>query len=133
MYKKIIFTYLSVLLVMLLMDGIWLGLIAKDSYQAELAYLMRANIPIWPWVLFYLVYSACIVFLAIAPSTTSKQSSLRGFVLGLAAYGTYNLTNYSIVEHWPLSITLQDWLWGSVLTLVCAASGMQMWLRYDHD
>jgi uncharacterized membrane protein len=133
MYKKVVFTYLSVLLVLLLMDGIWLSLIAKDSYQQQIGYLMGQDMPTWPWLTFYLLYPAGILYLAILPSTKALQSSLRGFVLGLTAYGTYNLTNYSIIEHWPLAITLQDWLWGSVLTLICASCGMQTWLRIKHD
>jgi uncharacterized membrane protein len=133
MYKKVIFTYLSVLLVLLLMDGVWLGLIAKASYQQQIGYLMRQDMPIWPWLTFYLLYPAGIIYLAIVPSNRVMQASFKGFVLGLVSYGTYNLTNYSIIEHWPLSITLQDWLWGSVLSLICANCGMQTWLRIKHD
>ena len=93
MYKKVIFTYLSVLLVLLLMDGVWLSLIAKDSYQQQIGYLMRRDIPIWPWFTFYLLYPAGIIYLTIVPSIKILQASLKGFVLGLIAYGTYNLTS----------------------------------------
>jgi uncharacterized membrane protein len=129
MMKRVALTYLSVLLVLSLLDGLWLGWLAKDNYQQQLSFLMRTDIPIWPWVTFYLLYPACIVYLAIVPSISLIQSGFRGVVLGLAAYGTYNLTNYSIVNNWPLMLTLQDWLWGCILTTVCALAGMQFWLR----
>lgn len=130
MFKKVTMTYLCVLLVLLLMDGIWLGWLAKNLYQQQIGFIMRTDIPMWPWITFYLLYSASIVYLAISPAVNTVQSSFKGLVLGLTAYGVYNLTNYSLIENWPLSIALQDWMWGSFLTLVCATSGMQIWRRY---
>ena len=53
----------------------------------------------------------------------------RGFVLGAAAYGTYNLTNYALVVNWPLSIMIKDWLWGAVLTSSCTMLGGLLWVK----
>ena len=47
--------------------------------------------------------------------------AFRGFVLGLAAYGTYNLTNYAILANWSLKISLIDWAWGCFIT-TCSAT-----------
>ena len=45
---------------------------------------------------------------------------LRGALLGLAAYGAYDLTNQATLKNWPLSITIVDMLWGTLATgLVC--------------
>lgn len=125
MIKTYAFAYGAVLLTYLVMDGIWLGLVAKDSYTQAMAGLMREHYPIWPWVVFYTLYSAAIVYLVIKPNLSSGWLAVlcAGAVLGLAAYGAYNLTNYALINHWPLSITFKDWLWGMFVTSVSSLAG----------
>jgi uncharacterized membrane protein len=130
--KTNIMTYLTLLLSLLILDGIWLGLIAKDGYQQAMGHIMREPVIIWPWIVFYLLYPLAMLILAIKVqlSTQSKFYFLwRGFVLGAAAYGTYNLSNYALVVNWPLSITIKDWLWGAVLTSSCTMMGGHVWLK----
>jgi uncharacterized membrane protein len=132
--KTNILTYLTLLLSLLIFDGIWLGLVAKDGYQQGMGHIMREQVIIWPWIVFYLLYPLAILILAIKVqlSTQSRFYFLwRGFVLGAAAYGTYNLTNYALVVNWPLSITIKDWLWGAILTSICAMIGGHVWLKYS--
>lgn len=119
--KSLALTYCTVLAVLLLADFIWLGWVSQAAYQAALGYLLRNEIKIVPAILFYLMYASAIVYLAVLPSITTFQAMVRGMVLGCAAYGTYNLTNYSIINEWPLNIALSDWLWGIVLTSVSAS------------
>lgn len=130
--KTNIMTYLTLLLSLLIFDGIWLGLVAKDGYQLAMGHIMREQVIIWPWIVFYLLYPLAILLLVIQVqlSTQSRFYFLwRGFVLGAAAYGTYNLTNYALVVNWPLSITIKDWLWGAILTSSCAMVGGHVWLK----
>jgi uncharacterized membrane protein len=130
--KKNIITYLTLLLSLLIFDGIWLGLIAKDGYQQGMGHIMREQVIIWPWIVFYLMYPLAILILAVKVqlNTQSRFHFLwRGFVLGATAYGTYNLTNYALVVDWPLSITIKDWLWGAFLTASCSGTGGLVWLK----
>lgn len=46
-----------------------------------------------------------------------------GAVLGLAAYGIYDMTNLSTLRGWPLHLTIVDMIWGTFLTAVASASG----------
>jgi uncharacterized membrane protein len=97
-----------------------------------MGHIMREQVIIWPWIVFYLFYPLAILLLVIQVqlSTQSRFYFLwRGFVLGAAAYGTYNLTNYALVVNWPLSITIKDWLWGAILTSSCAMVGGHVWLK----
>ena len=117
MTKHYFIATLCALVIYLILDGIWLGIIAKDSYQSALKGMLRDNYPMTPWVVFYLVYAFAIAHLIIIPhlNVTSVMPVLfSGFILGLAAYGAYNLTNYAVLKGWPLSITLKDLAWGSV-------------------
>ena len=130
--KTNIITYLSILLSLLILDGIWLGLVAKDGYQQAMGHIMREQVIVWPWIVFYLLYPLAILILAIKVQlpTQSRFSFLwRGAVLGATAYGTYNLTNYALVIDWPLAITIKDWIWGTVLTASCAMAGGHVWLK----
>jgi uncharacterized membrane protein len=123
-------TYSTLLLSLLVIDGIWLGLVAKDGYQTAMAHIMREQVIIWPWVAFYLLYPVAMLILAIQvqlPTQSRFQYVLRGSVLGAAAYGTYNLTNYALVVDWPLFITLKDWLWGTFLSGLIAYIGGMVW------
>jgi uncharacterized membrane protein len=130
--KTNIITYLSILLSLLMLDGIWLGLVAKDGYQLAMGHIMREQIIIWPWIAFYIMYPFAILTLAVKvqlPTQSMFYFLWRGFVLGAAAYGTYNLTNYALVVDWPLSITIKDWLWGAILTSSCTGIAGQVWLK----
>lgn len=130
--KTNIITYLTLLLCLLVLDGIWLGLVAKDGYQQAMGHIMREQVIVWPWIVFYLLYPLAILILAIKVQlpTQSKLCFLwRGAVLGATAYGTYNLTNYALVIDWPLFITIKDWIWGTVLTASCAMAGGHVWLK----
>jgi len=129
MLRRYVATYLSILLTFLCLDGIWLGFVAGDSYREAIGHVMGKDMPIWPWVLFYVAYVGAILYLAVSVSSSKKHCAIRGAVLGMAAYGAYNLTNYSIIINWPLAITLQDWVWGTVLTATSALVGGTVWQR----
>jgi len=55
---------------------------------------------------------------ALVTTSLALDAALRSAVLGLAAYGAYDLTNLAIVRDWPLRISMIDWAWGAV---ICAA------------
>lgn len=129
--KTWLITYLSILITYLILDGIWLGIIAKDTYTNAMQGLMRESYPVWPWVTFYLVYCVAIVVLVVEPNKAASLTRVifSGALLGAAAYGAYNLTNYAIIEGWPLSITLKDWAWGTFVTSVSCTIG---WLARNN-
>jgi uncharacterized membrane protein len=133
MLKPLLISLVSIILCFGVMDAIWLGLIADEIYQREMQGMLRVTYPVWPWLSFYLIYALSITILAVQPSVNhlvmatfpaSKVIPIiafRGFMLGLAAYGTYNLTNYAILANWSLTISLIDWAWGCFIT-TCSAT-----------
>jgi len=59
------------------------------------------------------------LLLAILPAVSSAswiEALWRGALLGLVAYGAYDLTNHATIAGWPLSMTLIDIAWGVVVT-----------------
>lgn len=121
--KPAIIAYLTVLLAFAILDGLWLGVIANSWYMTAFEPLLRKTFITLPWITFYLLYGAAVVFLSISPSVTVSGALTRGAALGATAYGTYNLTAYSIIGEWPWHMTWIDWLWGTIATALLAASG----------
>lgn len=47
-----------------------------------------------------------------------------GGLLGLFAYGTFDLTALALLDGWPVIVALVDMVWGTVLTAVTAGSSL---------
>lgn len=103
----------------LMIDGMWLGLVAKNFYSKYLGYIMAPN-PNWTAAgVFYLLYMAGLVYLVILPAVTNgnwRDALIKGAVFGLVSYATYDLTNLATINKWPVIVTIVDMIWGTVLT-----------------
>ena len=103
----------------LMIDGMWLGLVAKNFYSKYLGYIMAPN-PNWTAAgVFYLLYMAGLVYLVIQPAVTNgswQDALIRGAIFGLVSYATYDLTNLATINKWPIIVTIVDMIWGTVLT-----------------
>ena len=128
--SSISISLIAILLCFGVLDLIWFSLIAGDWYQTEMRGLLRDDFIVWPWVAFYLIYGGVTFVLAVVANrdTSMLYAGIDGALLGLASYGAYNLTNYSIVEGFSLFITIVDWLWGISLTSICAMAG---WIGFQ--
>ena len=118
--------YIATAVVFLGLDALWLSRIALGMYRQELGALLldKPNLPIAAG--FYLLYVAGIVILAIAPALGEGgwiKALLMGAVLGLVAYGTYDITNLSTLKGYTVKIALTDLAWGTALTAVSATIG----------
>ena len=116
------------LLVMSLLDAVWLGWLARDFYKQELGPLMTDSVRIVPAALYYLCYPAAIVFLALTPMPPRlAQAMLRSAVLGVAAFGVYDLTNLATLRGYSVTMTVVDMAWGSFATALGGAAAY-LWL-----
>lgn len=118
--------YLSTLVLVLAIDAIWLGLVARRFYQEQLGDLMLPSPNLAVAAVFYLFFAAAIVILAVRPGLEAGSiwtAAGYGALLGLAAYGTYDITNLSTLKNWPLSLSIVDMIWGNVLTGVASGGG----------
>jgi uncharacterized membrane protein len=100
-----------------IIDMFWLGVVARGFYQNQIGHLLG---PInWPAaIVFYLIFLAGLVYFALMPSLESGSfgtALMLGALFGFFTYATYDLTNYATLRDWPLTITLVDIVWGSLL------------------
>ena len=118
------FTYLSTLVVFLVLDGIWLGLVAGGFYATVLDGAMLDTVRIVPAALFYLLYVAGIVAFVL-PRGARNLAAAAGYgaFFGLCAYGTYDLTNDAVLRVWTWQLTVTDMAWGAVVTAVASVTG----------
>jgi uncharacterized membrane protein len=124
-FKPILISLVFIFLAFGALDFLWLGIIAADWYQTEMAGLLRDPFITWPWLVFYVMYGFVTFVLTVVPNREKPwyYASIDGALLGLASYGAYNLTNYSILEGFTLKIMFIDWCWGICLTATSATAG----------
>jgi len=110
--------YALTFLVFLVIDLIWLGLIARPFYQNQLGFLMKTNVNWIAAISFYLIFIAGILFFVIYPALERGSwgfALMAGAFFGFITYATYDLTNLATLKDWPLMVTLVDMGWGTFL------------------
>lgn len=112
-------TYIAGLVAFLVIDFIWLKYVALSFYREQIGHLMLDKPNLGIALLFYLVYVVGVVILAVNPALEKGQwtiAVLYGGLLGLVAYGTYDITNLATLKTWPSIVSIIDMIWGTVLT-----------------
>jgi uncharacterized membrane protein len=117
--------FVAALAAMAVIDGLWLGLVARSFYRRHLGFLM-AERPNWAAaVAFYLIYVLGVTVFAVQPAVEADalaDAVWRGGLFGLVAYATYDLTNAATLRGWPLIVTVVDMAWGTLLTMAVAVA-----------
>ncbi|MCM2291798.1 DUF2177 family protein [Allorhizobium sp. BGMRC 0089] len=125
--------YLSTAIVFFGLDFIWLSKIATGFYKSRIGDIMLEKPNFTAAGLFYLFYIAGIVYFAVAPALNHGSLAtavFSGAILGLIAYGTYDMTNLATLKSWSLTMSLMDMAWGTVLTATAAAAGYAITARF---
>jgi len=119
-------TYVTTLFVLVLVDAIWLILVMRGLFVTHLGPLLAEPVRYVPAVVFYLIFTAGLLVLAIEPAVRAgslRRAIMLGMVLGLTAYATYELTNRATLQAWPMVIVIVDIAWGIVVSAIAAATG----------
>jgi len=115
----IIKTYLIATCVFFGMDMLWLGVIAKNVYRAQMGHLLRESVN-WPAAMtFYLLFIGGVLYFSVLPALRQESfqvALLNGVLFGFFTYMTYELTSLAVIKDWPLPIVFIDTLWGMVLS-----------------
>lgn len=124
--KSILISYLLTLVVFLMIDLLWLGIIAKKLYQKYLGEFLADTVNWSAAFIFYFIYVAGISIFAIYPAVNKSSAFsaiLMGALFGVFTYATYDLTNLATLKSWPLPIVFIDIIWGAVLSAIVGFSG----------
>jgi uncharacterized membrane protein len=119
-------TYGLTLLFFAIVDFIWLSLMTERLYRPLMGALLADTFKIGPAIAFYMLYGLGVTLFVVIPSLKGQLSQYGlpeflaiGFnaaLLGVFAYGTYNLTGWAVIEGWSARLALIDMAWGATLT-----------------
>lgn len=118
--------------IFVVLDALWLGVIAKKLYATELKGLMTSNVKWGAAILFYALFVAGIIYFVTAPALKADSASsvvMAGAFFGLVTYATYDLTSYATLKNFPLKIVIIDLLWGTVLSTTVASLSYLVYTR----
>ena len=104
------------------LDGFWLGWLAKSFYREQLGALMTDSVRIVPAAIYYFGFPLAIVYLALVPATSLGEAVLRSAVLGLAAFGVYDMTNLATLRGYTVLMAVVDMAWGTFATALSGAA-----------
>jgi uncharacterized membrane protein len=114
-------------------DMVWLGFVASNFYKSRLGHLM-GDIQ-WPAaIIFYLVFLVGLTLFATYPAVVKdsvQYALIWGALFGFFTYATYDLTNLATLRDWPLSVTLVDMVWGTVLGASVSAVTVYAYLWFQ--
>jgi uncharacterized membrane protein len=116
---KYIVIYFITLVILLALDFLWLGVLSRNFYKANIGHLMSENIKILPVIFFYTIYPIAIMVFSLVPGLKDEniaRTLILAAFLGFISYGTYNFTNLATLKDWPFKVLLVDITWGTFVT-----------------
>lgn len=113
--------YLATFIVLIPLDFLFLGTIAKSFFQSQVGEML-GEVRLLPAVLFYLLYVVGIVIFVNGSAQATWQSSLLyGALFGLFCYATFEL---ALLKHWTWPVVAVDISWGAFITAVSGTLGL---------
>jgi uncharacterized membrane protein len=102
----------------LVIDMVWLIVVARKFYNDKIGFLMKPDVNWSAAIFFYLLFIAGLVTFVIGPAVEKNSwvhALLYGSFFGLITYATYDLTNLATLKDWPILVTVVDLIWGMVI------------------
>ena len=122
--NRTIALYLTTLLVLMALDFLFLGILAKGFFVAQVGDML-GEVRAAPAVLFYLLYVAGVLtFVSGGAAATPRSTLLYGALFGLFCYATFDLTSLALLKHWSSAVAAVDIGWGAVVTAVSSTAGL---------
>lgn len=115
--------WLTTAVVFLGVDAIWLSVMGPRLYRPILGEILAPKVDLAAAAAFYLLYVTGLVIFAVAPAlekASLARAVVLGALIGLVAYGTYDLTNQATLKVWDLRLTLADMMWGACASAIAA-------------
>ena len=122
--KRYAILYLATLIVIIPIDFLFLGTIAKSFFTSQVGDML-GEIKLAPAVLFYLLYVVGIlIFVSGSAGATWQSTLLYGALFGFLCYATFELTSLSLLRHWTWPVVVVDVSWGTFVTAVSSTLGL---------
>ncbi len=127
-----IILWIAAAVLFLLIDMVWLLWLGRSFYVSEIGDLLRQPPNMGAAGAFYILYVTGLMVMVVWPAVQGGsvgQAVLYGAILGLIAYGTYDLTNLAVMKGFTTKIAVIDMIWGTVLTGVVSGITAMIGIR----
>lgn len=117
--------FLASFVTFLLLDAIWLGLIAKTFYAKNLALYLTNNVIWLSALIFYVVFNIGLLVFVVLPSIEKNSYTtlvIYSLLYGLVTFATYDLTNLATIKDWPLIVSIVDMFYGMFVALASSSA-----------
>tara|TARA_A100001011_G_C14242335_1_gene813820 strand:+ start:204 stop:578 length:375 start_codon:yes stop_codon:yes gene_type:complete len=114
------------LIFFLAVDYVMIIKVINPIFQSNVGELFREQPKLTAAAFFYIFYVSGIYWfgtLAGLRTGSVLTSILSGSFLGLLAYATYEVTNFSLIKGWTVQMVVLDTAWGGALGGLTAAVG----------
>jgi uncharacterized membrane protein len=130
---KYLYAYGIGLVLFLILDAIWLGIVARSFYASRMGDLLLDQ-PRWGVAaIFYAVYVIGIVYFAIAAGMAAQSvgtAAVNGAMFGFFTYLTYNATNLSVLKGYDPVVAIVDTGWGTAVGAIVAGGTVAILKRF---
>lgn len=121
--KKILLKFLSIFILFILLDAIYLYL-CSNIFSTAVKSISGKSLTsrYYSGVIVYIVLAIGVMVFVLPNIRTNsimnivKDSVMYGGLFGLVTYATFDFTNHFMFEGWSLGISLLDTTWGTILT-----------------
>ena len=124
--------YLLAAAVFLVLDLVWLSLVAPGLYEHFLGDLLAEDPNVVAAALFYAIFVAGLVYFVIAPAVeeqSARTAVVRGAAFGFVTYATWDLTSLAVLEGFPAGVVPIDMAWGTFLAATVSVATYHLWQR----
>jgi uncharacterized membrane protein len=122
--NRYVVLYLVTLCVIVPIDFLFLGVVAKDFFTSQVGDMLGEIKPV-PAILFYLIYVAgVVIFVSGGQGATWQSTLLYGALFGFFCYATFDLTSLALLKHWSWPVAIVDVSWGAFVTAVSSTAGL---------
>lgn len=114
--RSLVIAYLVTAGIFFTMDFVWLNVAVGAIYKPRIGNLLleQPNMPVAAG--FYLLYVVGLLAFAVMPALAQgdwTRAAWGGALLGLVAYGTYDMTNLATLIGWSAVVSVIDMIWGA--------------------
>ena len=114
-------------IIFLILDALMLTFVMRPLFERHLGAQMLQTLRLGPAVLFYLGYVVGLTYLVSWPALRAGDpmaALLPAAAVGAMAYGTYELTSYTIMKTWHPSLVIVDMAWGTIASVLVAVGAV---------
>lgn len=131
--KRYVILYLATLAVMVPLDFLFLGVLAKGFFKSQVGGAL-GDLNVAPAVAFYLLYPlGIVIFASAAAGANWQQALLYGALFGFFCYATFDLTTLALLKVWTWPAAIVDVAWGTFATAVSATAGLLIANAFDRS